>query len=154
MIDTAEAYGTEEVVGEAIRSIRDQVFVATKVSAEHFRRRDVIDAADNSLRRLGIDVIDLYQLHWPSPSIPIGETMQAMDQLVSDGKIQHIGVSNFSIDQLAEAQDSAEHRIVANQLPYSLADRTIEDGLLAYCQKNAVTIIAYSPLAQGLENLQ
>src|ERR1017187_10284944 len=94
-IDTAEAYGTEEVVGQAIKGIREKVFLATKVSPRHFRRPDVIRAAEQSLRRLNTDYIDLYQLHWPNYSVPIGETMAAMEELVETGKIRFIGLSNF-----------------------------------------------------------
>ena len=104
LIDTAEVYGTEEAVGSAIRPIRDQVFLATKVSPEHFRRKDVLAAADGSLARLGIDHIDLYQLHWPNSAIPIEETMGAMEELWEAGKVRYIGVSNFSVAQLRDAQ--------------------------------------------------
>ena len=99
-VDTAEIYGTEEAVGHAIGDLRNQVFLTTKVSPDHFRYDDVIEAAEGSLRRLGTDRIDLYLLHWPSPDIPIGETMSAMDRLVADGKVRYVGVSNFSVAQL------------------------------------------------------
>jgi diketogulonate reductase-like aldo/keto reductase len=154
LIDTAESYRTEDAVGDAIRGIRDQVFIATKVSSSHFRYDDVIDAADKSLRRLGTDRIDLYQLHSPSPDIPIEETMGAMDRLVEDGKVRFIGVSNFSVAQMREAQAAMTNKIVSNQVRYSLVDRTIEEELLPYCQEHNVTIIAYSPLAIGIEKLR
>ncbi|MBI2924936.1 MAG: aldo/keto reductase [Verrucomicrobia bacterium] len=150
-IDTAESYGTEEVVGQALRGMRDRVFVATKVSPQHFRHADVLRAADTSLRRLGIDCIDLYQLHEPNDAVPIEETMAAMETLVEAGKVRFIGVSNFSVEQMQRAQQALrKHRIVANQVRYNLVDRTIEDGLLAYCQTERITVIAYSPLARGL----
>ena len=153
-IDTAEAYGTEGAVGQAIRGVRGQVFVATKVSPEHFHRKDLLKAADQSLKRLDIDTIDLYQLHWPSSSIPIEETMDAMESLVNAGKVRHIGVSNFSVEQLQEAQAAlSKARIVSNQVEYSLTVRDIEADLLPFCQENQVTIIAYSPLAQGMEHI-
>jgi len=117
------------------------------VSKSHFRSDDVIAAADGSLRLLDTDRIDLYQLHQPSNEIPIEETMAAMDRLVDDGKVKFIGVSNFSVEQLKEAQAASEHKIVANQVQYSLFARSIEEELLPYCQENDVTIIAYSPLA-------
>jgi len=154
LIDTAESYRTEDAVGDAIRGIRDEVFIATKVSASHFRYDDVIDAADNSLRRLGTDRIDLYQLHTHSSEIPIEETMRAMDALVEEGKVRFIGVSNFSVAQIREAQAAATNKIVSNQVRYSLVYRTIEDELLPYCQEHDVTIIAYSPLAIGMEKLR
>ena len=154
LIDTAEAYGTEDVVGDAIRPMRRDVFLATKVSPSNFRYADVIKAADSSLSRLETDVIDLYQLHWPNASVPIGETMSAMDRLVEDGKVRFIGVSNFSVAQLKEAQASARNRIVSNQIPYSLADRAIERDTLPFCQEKDVTVIAYSPLAKGISRLK
>lgn len=154
LIDTAEGYGTEQAVGEAVRSIRDEVFIATKVSETHFKHNDVLTACDQSLERLGTDHIDLYQLHWPNPSIPIAETLGAMDKLVDDGKVRFIGVSNFSVAQLKEAQSVTRHGIVANQVPYSLTDRVIEGELLPYCQENRVTVIAYSPLAQGVRFIE
>ena len=154
LIDTAEAYGTEDVVGEAISPMRDQVFLATKVSPSNFKYGDVIKAADSSLKRLGTEYIDLYQLHWPNSSIPIEETMRAMDKLVKDGKVRFIGVSNFSVAQFKEAQATTKNNIVSNQLSYSLADRNIEQDILPFCQDNKVTVIAYTPLAGGVGNLR
>jgi diketogulonate reductase-like aldo/keto reductase len=154
LIDTAEIYGTEEAVGKAIKDIRDDVFVATKVSASHFSHGDVLKAADNSLQKLGTDRIDLYQLHSPSRDIPIGETMGAMDRLVEDGKVRFVGVSNFSVAQLKDAQAATANKIVSNQVRYSLVERSIERDLLPYCQENDVMIIAYSPLAVGMDMLK
>ena len=153
-IDTAESYGTESVVGEAVRGIRDQVFIATKVSPEHFRSDDLRRSADSSLKSLGIDHIDLYQLHEPSATVPIEETMGELENLANAGKIRYIGVSNFSIEQLARAQKAlTKHRIVSNQVRYSLIDRTIESGLLTYCRKNYITVIAYSPLGREFSRI-
>jgi diketogulonate reductase-like aldo/keto reductase len=155
LIDTAESYGTEEIVGEAIKGRRHQVFLATKVLPRNFRRRDLIAAAERSLRRLGTDHIDLYQLHWPNLAIPIEEPMRGMEELVDAGKVRFIGVSNFSVRDLVNAQAPLpRQRIVANQVRYSLIERTIEGGLLKYCQKNGITVIAYSPLAMGLGNIR
>ena len=153
LIDTAEAYRTEDAVGDAIAGIRDDVFVATKVHPSNFKHDDLIKAADGSLKLLRTDKIDLYQLHWPSSSIPIEETMGAMDRLVEEGKVRFIGVSNFSVAELKEAQAVTGNKIVSNQVSYSLVDREIERELLPYCQENDVTIIAYSPLARGIRNL-
>ena len=154
LIDTAESYGTEVAVGSAIRDIRDRVFLATKVSPNHLRKADVLRAADRSLHLLRVDWIDLYQVHWPNPSIPIEETMSAMDSLVEAGKVRYVGVSNFSVAQLKEAQEAlTKSTIVSNQVEYSLVKRDIEDDLLPYCQENGVTVIAYSPLAEGLHNV-
>ena len=150
LIDTAESYGTEDVVGQAIEGQRDRVFLATKVSGNHLRREELIRAADSSLRRLGVDYVDLYQVHWPDSRVPIGETMSALEDLADAGKVRFIGVSNFSRRELEEAQASMrKHRIVCNQVLYNLNDREIEDDLLPYCQRNKVTVMAYSPLARG-----
>ena len=134
--------------------MRHEVFIATKVSQSHFRRDDLIEAANNSLSQLRTDHIDLYQLHWPNPSIPIGETMEAMDRLVDEGKVRFIGVSNFSVAQLQDAEAASRNSIVSNQVPYSLADRRIERELMSYCREHNVTIIAYCPLARGIGNLR
>lgn len=149
LIDTAEAYGTEEAVGEAIKGMRDQVFIASKVSPSHFQRKALLKAADQSLKRLGIDTIDLYQLHWPNESVPIEETMGAMDELVDAGKIRYIGVSNFSVSRFQEAQAATKNKIVSNQVKYNLASRTIEEELIPFCREHNVTVIAYSPLARN-----
>lgn len=153
-IDTAEAYGTEAVVGKAIRGQRARVFLATKVAANHFRRADLLTAANRSLRLLGTDYIDLYQLHEPNDAIPVEETLGAMEELVDAGKVRFIGVSNFTVAQLQRAERAmSRHSIVANQVRYNLADRTIEGELLEYCAARRITIIAYSPLARGLPYL-
>jgi len=154
-IDTAESYGTEAIVGEAVRGMRDRVFIATKVSPQNFRQEDLKRSADTSLKKLGIDSIDLFQLHEPNPSIPIEETMGAMAGLVDAGKVRYIGVSNFSVGQLEKAQKALDNRqIVSNQVRYSLIDRTIEAGLLQYCQEHRVTVIAYSPLGREFERIR
>lgn len=154
-IDTAESYGTEDVVGQAIREVRKDIFLASKVSPRHFRFSDVIKSANDSLRRLLTDYIDLYQLHWPNYTIPIAETMGAMEQLVDSGKIRFIGVSNFMLSDLRDAQKAMTRRkIVSNQVRYNLIDRTIENGLLGYCQEHDVTVIAHSPLATDLPSIQ
>jgi diketogulonate reductase-like aldo/keto reductase len=150
-IDTAESYGTESVVGEAVRGVRARVFIATKVSPQHFRRADVLAAADRSLRTLGTDYIDLYQLHEPNDRIPIAETLAAMEDLVDTGKVRFIGVSNFSLEKLREAEACMRrHRIVANQIRYNIADRTLDGPLFAHCADRGIVVIAYSPLARGL----
>jgi len=149
-IDTAEIYGTEEVVGEAIKEQRARVFLATKVSGNNLKYDEVIRAAEGSLKRLRTDYIDLYQIHWPNPGVPIEETMRAIETLVDNGKVRFIGVSNFYVHDLEEAQASMrKYKIVSNQVKYSLLQRGIESDLLSYCQKNHITVIAYSPLAEG-----
>jgi diketogulonate reductase-like aldo/keto reductase len=141
---------SEEVVAQALEGRRDRVFVASKVSPRHFAYDDVLAAAKRSLKRLGLKQMDLYQLHWPSSRIPISETMRAMETLVSDGLTRHIGVSNFSVEQMEEAQQSLSHeKFVSNQVEFSLIDRSVEARILPYCQKEGLTLIAYSPLGQG-----
>jgi diketogulonate reductase-like aldo/keto reductase len=153
LIDTAEMYGaghSEEVVARALEGRRDKVFVASKVSPRHFAYDDVLAAAERSLKRLRLKQMDLYQLHWPNSRIPISETMKAMEKLAKDGLIRHIGVSNFSVEQMKEAQQSLSHeKIVSNQVEFSLVDRSVEARTLPFCQKEGLTMIAYSPLGQG-----
>lgn len=154
-IDTAESYGNEDVVAEAIQGQRDHVFLATKVSPGHFRYAHVIQAAERSLKRLRTDRIDLYQLHWPNHTIPIEETMCAMEALVDQGKIRFIGVSNFVGRDLVNAKKALKkHKIAANQVRYNLIDRTIESGLLEYCRQQGITVIAHSPLSNTLQAIR
>jgi diketogulonate reductase-like aldo/keto reductase len=152
-IDTAEMYAaghSEEVVARALEGRRDTVFVASKVSPRHFQYEDVLAAAMRSLKRLNLKQMDLYQLHWPNPKIPIAETMKAMEKLMKDGHIRHIGVSNFSVELMREAQQSLSHeKIVSNQVEFSLIARSVEARILPYCQREGLTLIAYSPLGQG-----
>jgi diketogulonate reductase-like aldo/keto reductase len=150
LIDTAEGYHTEDTVCQAINGIRNRVFIATKVSGRHLRYDDVMRAAEGSLRLLGTDYIDLYQIHWPNSSVPIKETMRAMENLVDTGHIKYIGVSNFSVRDMQEAQAvMRKYPIVSNQVLYNLNNRGIEKELIPYCEKHGVTIIAYTPLDNG-----
>ena len=150
LIDTAESYRTEERVGKAIAGRRDDVLVATKVSTEHLRYADVITACDRSLKRLGIDTIDLYQLHAPSARIPIEETMRAMADLVAAGKVRHVGVSNFSVNEMKAAEAAlGEDLVVENQIKYSLFDHEFADSIIPYCEERGIAVLAYSSLEQG-----
>ena len=149
-VDTAEAYGTEAQVAHDIGDLRDEYFIATKVSPANLAYDDVLSHAAASLERLGTDRIDLYQVHHPNPDIPIPETMRAMRKLVSEGKVRFVGVSNYSVDEMKEAQDAlGDTPLVANQVRYSLAARQIEADVLPYCQEHGVTVIAFSPLVKG-----
>jgi len=155
-IDTAEVYGeghSEQIVAQALSDVRDQVVYATKVFANHLKHDQVLEACDRSLKNLKTDYIDLYQIHWPSGSfkseiVPIEETISALNELKQQGKIRAIGVSNFSKAQLEEA--SQYGRIDSIQPPYSLFWRGVEADVAPYCIENNISIIAYSPLAQGL----
>jgi aryl-alcohol dehydrogenase-like predicted oxidoreductase len=153
LIDTAEMYAagrSEEIVGESIKGIRKDAFIASKVSPGNLRHDDVIRACRGSLHRLGTSYLDLYQVHWPNPSIPIVETMSAMDELIEEGAIRYVGVSNFSVSETEEARAALRRGdIVSNQVEYSLADRRVEHEILPYCVRERITLIAYSPLARG-----
>lgn len=151
-IDTAELYGNEALVGEAINGRRDEVFVATKL--RNLRAADVVRSADESLAKLRCEWIDLYQVHFPDAAVPIAETMGALERLVDAGKVRHVGVSNFSVPELRAAQAAYRYAIVSNQVPYSLIERSIEVDVLSYCAANGITVIAYSPLAQGLDHIE
>ncbi|WP_293128271.1 aldo/keto reductase [Microcoleus sp. bin38.metabat.b11b12b14.051] len=154
--DTAEVYGeghSEQIIGKALSDVRSQVIYASKVFANHLKPDLVVEACDRSLKNLNTDYIDLYQIHWPagtwnSESVPITETMDALNKLKEQGKIRAIGVSNFSRAQIAEA---AQHgRIDSLQPPYSLFWRSVEKDAMPYCADNHISIIAYSSLAQGI----
>jgi diketogulonate reductase-like aldo/keto reductase len=104
---------------------------------------------------LNTDYLDLYQLHWPNYTVPIGETMAAMERLVEAGKVRFIGVSNFTVAELRQAQSALSNtRIVSNQVRYSLLDRTPEDGLLQYCDAHQISLLAFSPLATGFDQMR
>jgi aryl-alcohol dehydrogenase-like predicted oxidoreductase len=155
-VDTAAVYGdghSERIVGEALADVRSQVVYATKVFSNQLKYDQVIEACHRSLKNLKTDYLDLYQIHWPAGSwgsdiVPIEETMRAMNHLKEQGKIRAIGVSNFSKTQLEEAAGCG--RIDSLQPPYSLFWRHLEKDAMPYCVENNITILAYSPLAQGL----
>jgi len=155
LIDTAEVYGwgrVEEIVGRAVEPYdREEYFIVTKVWLTNLKRRDVLRSAAKSLKRLKTGYIDLYLIHWPNPSVRLAETLRAMEELVSEGLVRFIGVSNFDLSLLEEAVSTVKSsEIVANQVKYSLLDREVENGLLQYCQKEGITLMAYSPLERGL----
>lgn len=153
LIDTAEAYAdgySEELVGRAIAGRRQDVQIASKFSPENNRYNDVIKSAEKSLKRLQSDYVDLYQIHWPNPMVPIDETISAMERLIQDGKVLSIGVSNFSPRDLKEAVSAlTSGAIVTNQVEYNLFDRFIEESHFPFCRDNNIKIIAYSPLDKG-----
>ena len=150
LIDTAESYETEGRVGRAIAGRRDEVFLATKVSPWHFRHEDVLAACDRSFKALGVETIDLYQLHAPSAAVPIEETMSAMADLVAAGKVRHVGVSNFSVREMEAAEAAlGPDLIVENQIKYSLFDHQFADTVIPYCEERGIMVLAYSSLEQG-----
>jgi diketogulonate reductase-like aldo/keto reductase len=151
LIDTAEMYNTEPLVAEAIQGYdRDTLFIATKIWITHLKYDQVLKAAQRSLAKLQCSYIDLYQIHWPNPIVPTKETLKAMEKLVDEGKVGYIGVSNFSLSRMKEAQEAlSKYELASNQMEYSLKVKTIEADLLPYCERNGVAVLAYRPIAHG-----
>lgn len=150
--DTAEVYhngDSEKLIGKAFKKNRDKVVIATKFSPENAEYGKVLKSAEGSLKRLQSHYIDLYQIHWPNPIVPFEETLKALEKLVKDGKVKQIGVSNFSLRQLKDAQRVTKLPIVSLQAEYNLLERSIEYNLLPYCENNKITTIAYTPLNSG-----
>lgn len=161
-IDTAPCYGlghAERVIGKALADRRVRPAIATKCGQVwdaaasgtvygSLKRASVQREAEASLRRLGVEVIDLYQIHWPTPEEEIEEAWEAMAQLVAAGKVRHIGVSNFSVSQMERLQ--AIHPIATLQPPYSMLERGIEADILPYCEAQGIGLLAYSPMQAGL----
>lgn len=175
-IDTAPIYGqgtSEEIVGEAIKDIpRDKVQILTKFGmrwdlakgdfAMHSKnnngqaidiykyasKESIIQECEDSLKRLGTDYIDLYQIHWPDSTTPIGESMEAVARLIEQGKVRFAGVCNYNAQQMQEAEQYIS--LVSNQVPYSMVKRDIEAETVPYCLENKKAILAYSPLERGL----
>jgi len=175
-IDTAPAYGqglSEEICGEAIRGTdRTKIQLLTKYGLSwdttkgefFFKSRDskgkdlmihklaskesIMKECENSLKRLGTDYIDLYQIHWPDSTTPVSETMEAMQRLMEQGKIKAAGVCNYSLELMKEAEKTIP--LTSNQVPYSMVYRDIEKEVVPHARKNNIAIIAYSPLQRGL----
>jgi aryl-alcohol dehydrogenase-like predicted oxidoreductase len=175
-IDTAPAYGqgaSEEIVGEAIKGLpREKLQILTKYGLRwnstkgsfHFKSKDndgheidiykyagkesIISECEDSLRRMGTDYIDLYQIHWPDVTTPISETMEAVSKLIQQGKVKYAGVCNYNVEELKEARKTIP--LVADQVPYSMVKRDIEKDVVPYCIENNLAILAYSPLQRGL----
>jgi aryl-alcohol dehydrogenase-like predicted oxidoreductase len=153
LVDTAEIYAfgrSERIVGEAIRDRRDEVFLATKLFPIVPLGPVVEERAHASARRLGVDAIDLYQVHWPNPFVPNGPTMEGMRRVIDEGVVRHAGVSNFSRARWEDAEQRLGRPVMSNQVQYSLVQRKPERELLPYAQRAGRLVIAYSPLAQGL----
>jgi diketogulonate reductase-like aldo/keto reductase len=151
--DTAEYYANghaEELLGRAARESktkRENLFITSKVSPDHLAHDTLIKSCENSLRRLGMDYIDLYLIHWPRMGINLEEAFCALNKLVRDGKVRHLGVSNFKLKLLKQAQSYSETPILTDQVPYSLPNHTyVENGVLEYCQQNDILVTAYSPV--------
>ncbi|SHM93752.1 Predicted oxidoreductase [Cyclobacterium lianum] len=150
--DTAEAYGagaSENLLAEALGKERNQIQIASKVGPADFLPQDLIRACERGLKNLKTDFIDLYQLHWPNPDIPLEETLGALQLLKQQGKIRAYGVSNFGVKSL-ETCKAAGAAISSNQMAYNLLFRAIEYQILPRCVQNGVPVLCYSPIMQGL----
>ncbi len=161
-IDTAELYGaghTDELIAAAIKEVdRSSLQIASKVFKTNLEYEAVINSTKASLERLKLDYIDLHYIHAPNLDIPLSETMRAFDDLVAEGLIKHIGVSNFTVELMKEAQSYSKNKIVANQVEYNLTTRDhgtfdfctgIESEILPYCQANDILLVAYKPVDRG-----
>jgi diketogulonate reductase-like aldo/keto reductase len=151
--DTAESYAAghaEELIGRAVHAAgipRGILFITTKVSPEHLGYEDVLRSFGNSLRRLDMEYVDLYLIHWPTRGMNLKEAFRALNKLVKEGKVRHLGVSNFDVKLLKEAAALTDTLLLTNQVSYSLPDRScVENGVLAYCQENDILLTAYSPV--------
>ncbi|AUW94594.1 aldo/keto reductase [Sulfobacillus sp. hq2] len=154
VIDTAAMYadgGAEQIVGQAIRGQRERAFVVSKVWPTHADRDGVRHSLEASLKRLGTPYLDLFLLHWPSARVPLKETMQAMANAFHEGQVKAVGVSNFSVALMEQAQDALRDvPLIANQVEYSLFAREAETRVIPYCQAHNIVVMAYSPV----KNLQ
>ena len=159
LIDTAPAYGfgvSEEIVGEALEGVRTQAVIATKTGLEwrdgkvyrNATRERITQEVDDSLRRLRTDYIDIYQVHWPDPKVPVEETAEAMRSLYEAGKIRAIGVSNFSVAEMERFRHVAPLHVL--QPPYNLFERAIETDILPYARANHIAALGYGALCRGL----
>jgi diketogulonate reductase-like aldo/keto reductase len=151
--DTAEMYAgghSEELVGQAVRESglpRTSLFITSKVWMSHLGYADVLRSCEASLRRLKLEYLDLYLIHWPAPLMNLAETFRALNQLVREGKVKHLGVSNFNLKQLKTSVQHSETPLLTNQCSYCMPDDTVvKNGVLAYCQQNDILLTAYSPL--------
>jgi aryl-alcohol dehydrogenase-like predicted oxidoreductase len=159
-IDTAPIYGlghSEELVGKALKQTSHKPIVATKCSLLWNDKREKVSCLKaqsirqeclDSLERLGIETIDLYQIHWPEPEEDIEQAWEEMARLAEEGKIRYLGVSNFNVEQIKRLQKI--HPVASLQPPYSMLHREVEDELLAFCAQNDIGVVAYSPMQRGL----
>jgi diketogulonate reductase-like aldo/keto reductase len=151
--DTAEYYAgghAEELLGEAVRQsgiARDTLFITSKVSPEHLQYADVLRCCENSLRRLRMESLDLYLIHWPMRGMNLADTFRALNELVRSGKVRYLGVSNFNLKLLQQSCSLSETPLLTNQVSFSIPDREYQNnGVLEYCQQNNILLTAYSPV--------
>jgi diketogulonate reductase-like aldo/keto reductase len=149
-IDTARKYGSEEAVGEGIRAsgiAREELFITTKVTEENAHADDFARSVDTSLKAIGVDYVDLLLIHWPQPKVPLEETLGALAKAKRDGLARHVGVSNFTVALLDEANKLSPEPLVTNQIEYHAYIR--QDKVLAACRKYGMIVTAHVPLARG-----
>lgn len=159
-IDTAPAYGcghSEELVGKALKQTSRKPFIATKCGVlcgdkkekvSRLKGESVREECHTSLKRIGVDTIDLYQMHWPEPEEDVEEAWIEMAKLLEEGKVRYLGVSNFNVEQIRRVQKIAP--VASLQPPYSMLHREVEDELLGYCAENNIGVVVYSPMQRGL----
>jgi aryl-alcohol dehydrogenase-like predicted oxidoreductase len=159
-IDTAPAYGlghSEELIGQALKQTGEKPLIATKCGilwnekkekVTCLKRQSIRDECHASLQRLGIEVIDLYQMHWPDPDQDVEEAWEEMARLLDEGKVRYLGASNFTVEHIERVRKI--HPPVSLQPPYSMLHREVEDELLDYCGQNDIGVVAYSPIQRGL----
>ena len=154
LIDTAESYGSEELIGRVIAGQRDHVFLVSKVSANHVAGNGISRACEASLTRLGTDYLDLYLLHWPNGITDFSGIVTGFENLRVGGKIRTWGVSNFNVSHLEKLFHVPQgDRCATNQVPYNLGDRDIEHDVLPWCEQHGMPVMAYSPLGGPGTNL-
>jgi diketogulonate reductase-like aldo/keto reductase len=151
--DTAENYAagqSEELLSRAIRELgvpREKLFITSKVEPDHLQYEDVLHCCENSLRRLGMEYLDLYLIHWPKVGMKLAETFRALNQLVQEGRVRYLGVSNFNLKLLKQAAALSETPLLTDQVPYSIPDRKyVKNGVLEYCQQDDILLTAYTPV--------
>ena len=151
LIDTAELYRTEKIIASAIKgSRRDELFIATKVFPTHLSPKSLEKALNRSLKNLETDYIDLYQIHFPNPTVDLKKTLRSMERMVDAGKMRYIGLSNFSLNLLKRAQGIlSKHEITSIQINYNIFHRKSQNDLIKYCEQNHIAVMAYFPLGHG-----
>ncbi len=149
-IDTAQMYGNEDKVGEGISrsgTDRKEIFLTTKIANDNHAHQDVLDSMAESLKRLRTDYVDLLLIHWPNKSVPLGETLKAMNELANEGKVLHLVVSNFSVEEMEKARGLSDEPVVCNQVemhPFYRPEKVVK-----YCQEKGAIFTSYSPLGRG-----
>jgi diketogulonate reductase-like aldo/keto reductase len=151
LIDTAELYRSEKIIGSVIKQYkRDGLFLATKVFPTHLSPKSVEKALDRSLKNLDTNYVDLYQIHFPNPTIDLKKTLRTMEKMIDVGKMKYIGLSNFNLNLIKRAQNAlSKYEITSVQINYNIFHRKNQRGIIDYCEKNHIAVMAYFPLGHG-----